>query len=149
MMKETASRLGEIPSRGEMMRMAKERKMANWNPKLFLGDEKVDYETDARRKVDPNAFKESVAATRDSRNRAKGMKAALTKTQWQLGQESSSMADAVPTSRLPDPTGPGFSSYRGKLDPAMGRRIKHSAQAKECMRDPGVKIDYESVAKAG
>lgn len=87
MMKETASRLGEIPSRAEMMKMAKERKMANWNPKLYLGDTKVDYETDARRRVDPNAFKESVAATRDSRNRAKQMKTALTKTQWQLGQE--------------------------------------------------------------
>ncbi|GMH86128.1 hypothetical protein TrVE_jg4447 [Triparma verrucosa] len=141
-------RFSEMPPRSELMKTARDRKMANWTPQIKFGDEKIDYQTDARKEVNSNAFAESVAATLDCRSRAKQMKANLTKTQWQLGVSDTTMADFGPTSRLPDPTGPDFASYRGVLDPQIGQKIKKST-AFAGILDPSIKINYESVAQAG
>ena len=58
------------------------------------------------------------------------------------------MKDFTPTSRLPDPTGPSFSSYRGILDPTSASKIKKST-AFAGILDPTIKTNYTSVAQAG
>lgn len=66
----------------------------------------------------------------------------------QLGVTDTTMKDFQPTSRLPDPTGPDFNSYRGVLNPETGARIKKSTAFNGCL-DPTIKINYESVARSG
>lgn len=75
-----------MPPRSELLKAA--RKNAKGSNQISFGDEKIDYETDARKAVNSNAFAESVAATLDCRSRAKQMKANLTKTQWQVRKRS-------------------------------------------------------------
>lgn len=150
-MEEIHTHRGSLPDRNKIIKEARDRKMFNWTPQHTFGDEKVVYETDARRKPAGDAesrMRESMAATRDGRERAKGMKEALTKTQWQLGEEENSMRDARATSVLLDPTGPSFSSYRGVLDPEVGRRIKTST-AFDGVGDKNLKSNYETTSQAG
>ena len=145
---------GVVHDRSKVLKEARDRKIFNWTPQHTFGDSETVYETDARRAPTKDAaalVKESMAATRDGRSRAKMMKAQLTRTQWSLGDDRGSLEEAKPTSVLPDPTGPGFGDYRGRLNEERGKRIKASTAFPKLGEEGGgvIKGVYETTSQAG
>jgi len=109
-----------MPSPNILRKNCADRKAANWNAQIDFGSEPIEYMTDARRSGaaadNVEGFRASMNETAKSRIKAKELKKNLSRTQWQLGPDPDSLANATASSILPDPTGPEFSSYRGVLD---------------------------------
>jgi hypothetical protein len=160
----TASRYDECVDRGELKKQRDERKMKNWTPQYELGNDKIQYGTVARGYVaneqnsPANKLKnqartdaantEARAATKDARDRCKNTMEGYSKTQWQLGEFRDSIKNAVQTSVLPNPTGENFHSYRGVLDPNIGKTLRTSTAFLGTL-DPSIKPDYNTNTMLG
>ncbi|CAM9221602.1 unnamed protein product [Hapterophycus canaliculatus] len=114
-----ASRRGEVPDRGTMIRELEQRKLRNTKASVDFGSAKILYESDAMSRQ-----KDILGAPPrgEDEKRNKELKQALTRTHFTFGDEPMVYER---TSTLPDPTG-HLEEYTGVLNTEVKNMIKNT-----------------------